>query len=125
MRRKRELIEKYSFFINFIIKISRFFPNKFYLKLLKLIRSHDNYLAIFLRYLCLKNCAESCGNNVVVFSNVYFFNIQKLKIGDNVSIHPFCYIESSGGIEIGNDVSIAHNSTLMSEEHIYSNIKKI
>lgn len=122
MNRKRDLLEKYSFLINIILKVSKILPRGFYLKLLKLIRHHDNYFAMFLRFVCLKNCAKKCGNNVAIFSSVYLHNVQNLEIGNNVSIHPMCYIEASGGIKIGNDVSIAHNSTIMSEEHRYTDL---
>jgi len=120
MIRKRVIVQKLSVVINLIIKISRFLPRSFYLFLLKFIRHHDNYLAMFVRYICLKNCAKSCGGNVAVFSGVYLHKIHNLEIGDNVSIHPMCYIDASGGVEIGNDVSIAHASTILSEEHIFS-----
>ena len=122
MKRKREIIERWSTAISIIIKVSRIFPKRFYLFLLRLIRNHDNYIAMFIRFICLKNCAKRCGNNVAIFSNVYLYGIHNLEIGDNVSIHPMCYINASGGIKIGNDVSIAHNTTIMSEEHIYSDI---
>lgn len=124
MNRKREIIKKYSLFINIIIKISRILPKAFYLKWLKLIRGHDNYIAMFIRFICLKNCVKSCGDNVAVFSNVYLHGIHNLEIGNNVSIHPLCYINASGGVFIGDDVSIAHNTTIMSEEHIYSDLSR-
>ena len=79
---------------------------------------------MFIRLICLKNCAKSCGNNIAVFSSVYLFNIYNLEIGDNVSIHPLCYIDASGGILIGNDVSIAHSCSVLSEEHVYADINK-
>lgn len=121
MSRKRDVVEKHSKIISVIVKISRILPKSFYLRLFKLIRSHDNYIAMFIRFICLKNCTKSCGNNVAVFSNVYLLRIHNLEIGNNVSIHPLCYIDAVGGIEIGNDVSIAHNSSILSEEHNYSN----
>lgn len=122
MKRKREYLSKYSNLIWIILRLSNILPNKLYLILLKLIRSHDNYLAMFLRFLCLKKCAKKCGNNVAIFSNVYLLNVQNLEIGNNVSIHPLCYIDASGGIFIGDNVSIAHNSSILSEEHIFSNL---
>ena len=122
MNRKREIIYKYSRIINLVIKISGILPKKFYLWILKLIRNHDNYIALFIRYICLKNCAKYCGDNVAIFSNVYLHKINNLEIGDNVSIHPMCYIDASGGITIENDVSIAHNTSILSEEHIYNNM---
>jgi acetyltransferase-like isoleucine patch superfamily enzyme len=124
MGRKRDLVEKYSLIINLFVTMSQALPSGFYLRFFKLIRHHDNYLAMFMRYICLRNCAKSCGENVAIFSSVYLKNIHNLEIGNNVSIHPMCYIDASGGIQIGNDVSIAHNSTIMSEEHIYTELKK-
>lgn len=124
MKRKRDILKKYSFLINIIIKISKIIPQFFYKRLLKFLRKYDNYFVIFLRYICLKNLAKKCGDNVAVFSNVYLHNVQNLEIGNNVSIHPLSYIEASGGIKIGNDVSIAHNCTIMSEEHVYSDLNK-
>ncbi|MEF2093907.1 acyltransferase [Bacillus sp. CFBP9009] len=122
MIRKREITKKLSGIINIVIKVSKILPKGFYLFLLKFTRHHDNYVAMFVRYICLKNCAKSCGNNVAVFSSVYLHRVHQLEIGDNVSIHPMCYIDASGGIKIGSDVSIAHSSTIISEEHIYSNL---
>lgn len=124
MKRKREILEKYSFLINIIIKVSKLLPRGFYIWFLKFLRRYDNHFIMLLRYICLKNAAKKCGNNVAIFSNVYLYNVQNLEIGSNVSIHPMCYIQASGGIKIGNDVSIAHNCTIMSEEHIYSDIGK-
>lgn len=122
MGRKRDLLKKYSWLINLLVKMSSILPKKFYLTWYKLIRSHDNYLAMFIRFICMKNCAKSCGENVAIFSNVYLFNVQNFEIGNNVSIHPMCYIDASGGISIGDDVSIAHSVTIMSEEHKYTDI---
>lgn len=124
MVRKRDILNKYSRQIRLIVKVSKILPKRFYLTLYKLIRTHDNYISMFLRYICVKNCAKKCGENVAIFSNVYLLNIQNLIIGNNVSIHPMCYIEASGGVTIGNDVSIAHSTTIMSEEHIYVDLNK-
>jgi acetyltransferase-like isoleucine patch superfamily enzyme len=120
--RKRDLLTKNSKLVKFLIIFVGFFPQRFLLWILKTIRGFDGNCAVFIRYLCLKNCLKNCGDNVAVFSNVYLFNISSLSIGNNVSIHPMCYIDASGGITIGNDVSIAHDSSIISEEHIYGNL---
>ena len=120
--RKRDTVEKWSWLIKVIVKLSKILPKRFYVFILRFIRTHDNYVALFIRFICLKNCAKNCGNNVAVFSNVYLRNIHNIEIGDNVSIHPMCYIEGSGGLKIGSDVSIAHNTTIMTEEHIYEDL---
>lgn len=122
MNRKRHILEKHARLIEIIVTISRILPKQIYLKWFKLIRHHDNYIAMFIRFICLKNCAKSCGNNVAIFSSVYIHKMHNLEIGNNVSIHPLCYIDAVGGIKIGNDISIAHSSTILSEEHNYIDI---
>lgn len=42
-----------------------------------------------------------------------------MKIGDNVSIHDYTYIDAIGGVDIGSDVSIAHGTSIISFEHNY------
>jgi len=39
--------------------------------------------------------------------------------GDNVSIHQMCYLDATGGLTIGSDVSIAHGTTIMTADHNY------
>lgn len=123
LSRKRDVLKKYDKFINYIIKLSNYLPINFHLFLLKVMMPFKSNLAIFIRYICLKNCAKSCGDNVAIFSNVYLLNVENLEIGSNVSIHPMCYINAGGGIKIGDDVSIAHGTSILSEEHIYTNAK--
>jgi len=44
---------------------------------------------------------------------------ERLKIGDNVHIRSGAFIESRGGVEIGNNVNIARNVTIYSSNHNY------
>lgn len=120
--RKRELLIKYDGEVELILKISKILPKGLYKKVLKTTRNWDSLFAIFIRYICVKNVCKSCGNNVAVFSGVYIIDPDKLEVGDNVSIHPMSYIDAGGGISIGNDVSIAHATTILSEEHNYSDL---
>lgn len=54
---------------------------------------------VILRYMNLRVCAKSCGTNVTVHKNVYLF-------------YP-------GRINIGSNVSIAHNTTIMTANHTW------
>lgn len=60
---------------------------------------------------------EECGDNVLIGANVRIFNWHNIKIGNNVSIHDYCYLDASGGISIGDNVSIAHATSILSFEH--------
>jgi acetyltransferase-like isoleucine patch superfamily enzyme len=71
------------------------------------------------RYCLVKSIAKSCGDNVLIERGVYLLSPEEMEIGNNVSIHPMCYIEAKGGLVIGNDVSIAHGVTIMTTTHIY------
>ncbi len=72
------------------------------------------------RYICIRRLAASCGSNVAIFPHVTLKRIEKLHIGNNVSIHTMCYVDAMGGIEIGDNVSIAHQSSLVSFDHTFS-----
>lgn len=76
---------------------------------------------IALRYLMLKRMCLECGDNVRIGANVRILNWQNLKIGNNVSIHDYCYLDASGVISIGDNVSIAHASSILSFEHTWDN----
>lgn len=120
--RGREKFRKFRSIIYLGVRIINILPKKFRLKLFKVIRNWDSVYALTLRYMLLKTLAKNCGDNVSVHSHVYILKIENLIIGDNVSIHPFCYIDAGGGIEIKNDVSIAHGVTIMSSTHNYADL---
>ncbi|RTL14164.1 MAG: acyltransferase, partial [Flavobacteriaceae bacterium] len=46
----------------------------------------------------MKSVASNIGKNVSIYPNVFLYNVNNLIIGDNVSIHPLCYIDAAGGI---------------------------
>ena len=70
-----------------------------------------------LRYIVLKRLAFECGDNVSIHDAVVVRFPDKLRLGKNISIHPFCYLDAQGNIDIGDDVSIAHNVSILSFEH--------
>ena len=75
-----------------------------------------------IRFICIKRLAASCCGNVAIFPYVTLKHIEKLHIGDNVSIHTMCYLDALGGIKIGDNVSIAHQSSLISFDHTCSDL---
>lgn len=77
-----------------------------------------------LRYILLKRLCGSVGDNVYVASNVVFKNSSRIFIGSNVSFHEFCYLDGFGGVTIGDDVSIAHGTSIVSFEHTWADISK-
>lgn len=89
----------------FLFLLSRFIPTR---------------LGIVIRYCLLQRIGKQCGRCVAVWDGVYLLNMQYAELGDHVSIHPMCYIDACGGLKIGNHVSIAHSTTIMTSEHDYA-----
>ncbi len=71
-------------------------------------------VGIFLRYLWAKRLAKSCGENVLFETGVRVTHWDKIELGSNVAIFETCYLDGKGGIKIGDNVSIAHQSSLIS-----------
>lgn len=117
----RQYFNRFYWIIHILVKIDSLIPRSLNKMFLCLFRGFGGRLGILIRYILIKNLAKSCGNNVIIKENVYLFHVENLVIGDNVSIHPMCYIECQGGLNIGNNVSIAHASTIMTTSHVYNN----
>lgn len=71
-------------------------------------------LGIALRYLWIKRLAKACGDNVVFETGVRVTFWDEIELGSNVSVFETCYLDGKGGIRIGDNVSIAHQSSLIS-----------
>ena len=71
-------------------------------------------LGIFLRYLWARRLAKSCGDNVLFETGVRVTHWDQIELGSNVAIFETCYLDGKGGIKIGDNVSIAHQSSLIS-----------
>lgn len=85
--------------------------------LLRLFRNSESALGFGIRYLCLTRLCKACGEKVIVFPSVYLLRLENLELGTNISIHEFCYIDAHGSVRIGDDVAIAHNSSIVSTDH--------
>lgn len=75
--------------------------------------------ALFFRYLSFCNATKCFGRLAYISNYIVIKNPKKIKWGENLSIHDFTYIDAAGGIVIGENVSIAHNCSLVSFEHTW------
>lgn len=121
-KRGRDKFKKYKKIINLISKLYSLFPLKFRKKLFEHYRMKKGIKGLVIRYALLKTIAKSCGDNVSIHENVYMLHPENINIGNNVSIHPMCYLEcgDNEGIFIGNDVSIAHGTSILSNTHLFN-----
>lgn len=118
--RGREKFQKNKRLINVLVAICRALPRRYRAYLLVKWRKKEGVLWIGLRYVMLKTLALSCGDNVAIYSNAYLLHPENMRIGSNVTFQPMVYLEASGGITVGSDVSFAHGATVMSETHVYA-----
>lgn len=79
---------------------------------------------LLVRYAYLKSLANIAGLNVYVGRFVVLKAIEKISFGNNISIHDSCYIDATGYIYIGNNVSIAHQSSLITFNHTWTDVAK-
>lgn len=70
-----------------------------------------------LRYALARRLGARLGDNVFFGPYVYVDGFEHLVTGSNITFHRGCYIDARGGITIGDNVSVAHYSSLISFEH--------
>lgn len=84
----------------------------------------SGYALVPVRYVFLSGMLSSCGRRVAVFNNVEIKSSKGVFFGDNVSVHPFCYIDGHGGVSVGDNVSIAHATSIVSFDHTWADVGK-
>lgn len=85
-----------------------------------LARHLPTTLGIALRWALVRRLAARCGDCVAIHEGVYLFRLAHAAFGSNVSVHPMCYLDATGGLTIGDDVSIAHGVSILTTEHDYA-----
>lgn len=115
--RGRDKFEKVKFLLKIIIFFLKLLPKKISKILYDLIYNKNSLLFVGLRYCVIKRLTFKSGENIYIAKNVVIKNFKNLNLGNNVSIHEFCYVDAEGIIEIGNDVSVAHGCSILSSNH--------
>lgn len=121
-RRGRDEFNRFRGALSILVALVRMLPQGFREFLWTAIDNSRGKAALAIRYTVAKASAKACGDVVSIGPCVEIRNWKQLCIGDNVSIHRNCYVDATGGISIGNDVSIAHQSSIISTNHAYSNL---
>lgn len=109
--------------LNFFSIILSYLPNFIFRILWRLLDTFDGRLGAILRYILIAKRLKECGSKVFFGPFVNIESIEKLQVGNNVSIHHQCTLICAGGIELGDNVAIAHNSSLVSTNHTWDNIE--
>lgn len=120
--RGRDKFKKFKSILSLLSAFYSVFPLNSRKKIFEHYRNTKGLKGIAIRYALIKTIAKGCGDNVSIHPGCYILSAENLMLGNNVSIHPMCYIDATGEIEIGNDVSIAHATTIMSTSHSFSDV---
>ena len=80
----------------------------------------QNNIGVLSRYLYYGRRLRQLGDSAYLASKIVIKNGSKISIGHNCSIHEFCYFDGYGGLEIGDDVAIAHGCSILTTNHGWS-----
>ena len=117
MKRNRNIFNLITRLLNIFVFVLKLLPlslRKWFLHRGNAIIARSMYIY---RYICLKSIAKSCGNNIKIGHSVFLTYMDNCELGSNISINEFCSIGCKGGVKIGDNVSIAHRSTILSTSH--------
>lgn len=79
-------------------------------------------LGVGFRYVFALRLANSVGKNVFIGRGVEVSGWGNLHLANNISIHKDCYLDATGGLNIGNDVSVAHSTSILTFEHTWDDL---
>lgn len=77
--------------------------------------------AIAYRRILAKKLFKSCGENFSAEENVRFNVPDNIEIGDNVFLNRDVYIDSKGGVKLGNSVAVTEGVMIFTHSHSESN----
>ena len=117
MSRGRDKFAKFKKPIGTISKFYSFLPDKMLEHIWNRAERRYGYYGNVKRYCILKAKSKNCGDAVMIGPYVEIRSKENLSLGNNVSINRNSYIDAYGEIEIGNDVAIAHQCSIISFNH--------
>lgn len=117
----RYFFYRFNFVFKFLIAILRIFPMFIRSFIFDLLSGFPGKIGVILRYISIKSIVKNSGVNIYIGRWVVIKNAHNISLGNNVSIHDYCYLDGGGCLSIGNDVSIAHNCSILTFEHSFSN----
>jgi acetyltransferase-like isoleucine patch superfamily enzyme len=92
-------------------------PKCFIVLLGRQVKYCESVFGFGVRYLVYRRLCKKWGEKVIIFPAANIFEPQNLTVGTGVSIHQLCYIDATGGIDIGDNVMISHGVTILSSTH--------
>lgn len=100
-----------------LVFLFRCLPGFMHSFLWSLTTAFSGPIAVLFRYLSFSSRVGNLAKNSYIGTHVVLKNIKSMHVGENFNLHDFCYVDAVGGITIGDNVSIAHGSSLISFNH--------
>ncbi len=116
----RFFFKYFSYLFQVFIFLGKLFPDFAHRFFWEVSTSFSGPMALLFRYLSFSSRVKKYHRNAYIGTHVVLKNIRKLEVGENFSLHDFCYVDALGGISIGDNVSIAHGTSLISFNHTWS-----
>lgn len=117
MKTGREIFERLAPFLYACVALLKLMPRGLVTRCWWMVEWFPGKLGIGIRYVFAKRLCRSCGPNVLIGPGVFVDHWENLSFGSNVTLHRNCYVDARGGIEIGDNVSIAHATSLLAFDH--------
>jgi len=95
----------------------RRFADQLYFIALAVINTVHGLLPFALRPLLYRLCRYDVARSATLQGGIRFFHVGRLKVGDASLVNRGVYLDNRGGIEIGRNVSIAHDVRIYTMGH--------
>lgn len=116
---------KFIYPVLFAISLVLFLiPRQIVSSLWMLLDIMPGFLGVGLRYAFALRLSKNIGGNVFFGRGVEVVCWENLSIGSNVSIHKDCYIDATGYLVIGDNVSVAHCSSVLTFDHTWADLSR-
>lgn len=116
-RRGREMFASFQPILGTASRAVAHAPASLRRALLSSVRNVGGYHGLAIRYVLVRSLAQSCGRNVAIYQGVHLHNLDRISFGSNIKVGEMSFIGGAGRIMIEDDVSIAHGSSILTEEH--------
>lgn len=113
----RKKFESYKSFIVALSFIFKAFPRSVRGVIYRFSFVFEGAFGSLVRYSINKSVFNRLGVACYFGSYTIVKNGTTINIGDRFSLHEFSYIDGIGGVDIGNDVSVANGCSIISFEH--------
>lgn len=119
----RNIFDSFGGVIRFIASAIALLPYCVRFYLYRSVCGWGGHIGALIRYVLFSRLIRKCGTNVYIKKHVYFYDIKDMVCGNNVSFHEMCYVNACGGLSIGDNVSIAHGTSILTTEHTWDVIE--